>query len=365
MSPALIPALNPALNPALLWRSVLTLAIGYAAARACVALGTPLPWMIGPLVASAVLCMAGAGLRAPRAMRNAGQWVIGASLGLYFTAPVLAAIARLAPAIVLAVAWALGLGYLAYRFLWRQARAVPGLDRATAFFAGAIGGASEMAVLAERNGGRVDLVAAAHSLRVVLVVVTVPFVLQGLDVHGADLAVPGPRVVDAGGLALLVLSTGVGIAVAHRLGVPNPFALGALAVSLAWTVAGFEWSAVPRPVLEAGQPFIGLALGTRFQPAFWHAAPRWLLAVTLMTVAMLLASAAFAGALAVVLDLHPATLALATSPGGMAEMSLTAKVLGLGVPVVTAFHTVRYVAVLVLTPWLWSREQRAQPTARA
>ena len=38
---------------------------------------------------------------------------------------------------------------------------------------------------------------------------------------------------------------------------------------------------------------------------------------------------------------------LATSPGGIAEMSLTAKALHLGVPIVTAFHVARMV-VLVL-----------------
>jgi uncharacterized protein len=43
-----------------------------------------------------------------------------------------------------------------------------------------------------------------------------------------------------------------------------------------------------------------------------------------------------------------ATLVLGTSPGGIAEMAITAKVLQLGVPVVTAFQVCRLVAVLVL-----------------
>ena len=50
------------------------------------------------------------------------------------------------------------------------------------------------------------------------------------------------------------------------------------------------------------------------------------------------------------------TLLLATSPGGIAEMCITAKVLELGVPAVTAFHVVRYVAVLVLTAPIYRRE---------
>jgi uncharacterized membrane protein AbrB (regulator of aidB expression) len=41
-------------------------------------------------------------------------------------------------------------------------------------------------------------------------------------------------------------------------------------------------------------------------------------------------------------------LILGTAPGGIAEMAITAKVLQLGVPVVTAFQVCRLVAVLIL-----------------
>jgi hypothetical protein len=54
---------------------------------------------------------------------------------------------------------------------------------------------------------------------------------------------------------------------------------------------------------------------------------------------------------------------LGTSPGGIAEMCITAKVLQLGVPVVTAFHVTRYVAVVVLTAPLYRWETRRRSTA--
>ena len=63
---------------------------------------------------------------------------------------------------------------------------------------------------------------------------------------------------------------------------------------------------------------------------------------------MMVASAVFAWLLALVTGLHPATVLLGTSPGGIAEMCITAKVLQLGVPVVTAFQVCRLIAVLVL-----------------
>jgi uncharacterized membrane protein AbrB (regulator of aidB expression) len=71
---------------------------------------------------------------------------------------------------------------------------------------------------------------------------------------------------------------------------------------------------------------------------------------------------AFAWLLAWVTGLHPATMILGTSPGGIAEMAITAKVLQLGVPVVTAFQVCRLVAVLLIVGpmygWLYG-ERRA------
>ena len=134
-----------------------------------------------------------------------------------------------------------------------------------------------------------------------------------------------------------------------RLGTPNPWVLGSLLSTLILTASGLELSALPREASNAGQLAIGVALGTRFTPEFARTAPRWLASVALGTLAMMVASAVFAWLLALVTGLHPATVLLGTSPGGIAEMCITAKVLQLGVPVVTAFHVVRYVAVLTLT----------------
>ncbi|MDL2355612.1 MAG: AbrB family transcriptional regulator, partial [Pseudomonadota bacterium] len=86
------------------------LLLALVAAQLCIWLDTPLPWMIGPLFATAGACMLGAPLRAPLRVRAAGQWVIGTALGLYFSAPVVAALLAYAGSIVLAVVFALLLG---------------------------------------------------------------------------------------------------------------------------------------------------------------------------------------------------------------------------------------------------------------
>jgi hypothetical protein len=342
-------------------RILATLLLALAAALAAEALRSPLPWLIGPLLLTAAAGVAGVPLAAWTPLRNGGQWAIGVALGLYFTPAVVAVVWKLAPAIAAGVLWAFALGYAFYRYLWWLHRRDGGLDRATTFFATAIGGASEMAILAERHGGMVDRVAAAHSLRVLLVVVIIPFGYQFAGIHGLDAAAPSAGAVDAAGLALLALASGAGVALLWRLGAPNPWVLGSLAVTVVLTASGVELSALPKTVTQAGQLFIGVALGTRFTPEFLRAAPRWLAGVATGTLAMILASAGFAWLVARGAGLHPATVLLGTSPGGIAEMCITAKVLQLGVPVVTAFHVVRYVAVLTLTSpfFRWEAGRRA------
>jgi uncharacterized protein len=344
-----MPAADPLPRPL---RLALTFGVATAAALLAQRLHVPLPWTIGPLLATALCSVAGAPVLASNSLRSAGLCTIGAALGLYFTPEVIALTLQLAPLLLLGVAWAFVLAYAFYRLLLR----VNGGDRATAFFAAAIGGASEMALLAERHQGRVDYVAAAHSLRVLLVVVVVPLATQLAGIHGADAALPAVLDVRPEGLLLLVLAALVGVALLWRLGAPNPWVLGALLATLLLTGSGLQLSALPRWATNAAQLCIGVSLGSRFTADFASAAPRWMTAVALGTLAMITASAAVAWVVATLGALNPGTALLGLAPGGIAEMCITAKVLQLGVPAVTAFQVVRYLAVLTLTAPLYRWE---------
>ena len=347
------------MRPLFIVRSVATLALAWAAAAACVALHTPLPWMIGPLLATSLVSMGGP-TESWGPLRNAGQWTIGAALGLYFTPQVVALIGGLWWAIVLGIVWALFLGWLFGAWLYRvhapRMHGVPApMLRATSYFAGAIGAASEMTLLSERENARTDLVAASHSLRLLIVTVTIPFALQFSGLHGLDILPPTLRVVNWPGLALMALLTGAGALLMDRLGRANPWFMGAMLVSMGLTMTGQSLSAVPQGMVNAAQLVIGVSLGVRFRAEFLHTAPRWLASVALGTVGLMGVCALFAGALAWATGLPWVTLLLGTSPGGITEMAITAKVLQLGVPVVTAFQVCRLIAVLMLVDPLYRR----------
>jgi uncharacterized protein len=337
--------------------AVLTLLLAFVAAQVCVAIHTPVPWMIGPLLATSIASILGRQTRSYPSLRNVAQWVIGTALGLYFTPQVTALVAGLWWAIALSVAWALGLGWAFGRWLDRgHATRMGGTreqQRATSYFAGAIGGASEMTLLAERAGARTDLVAASHSLRLLIVTVAVPFAVSLAGLQGVDAIAPSPRVVRWSGLAGLAIATGGGAWLMQRTRRANPWFMGALLAAMGLTMAGIELSALPQWTTNAAQLIIGVSLGVRFRAEFVHTAPRWLASVALGTVAMIALCAGFGALLALGTGLHWGTMVLGTSPGGIAEMAITAKVLQLGVPLVTAFQVCRLVAVLVLVEPLY------------
>jgi hypothetical protein len=120
-------------------------------------------------------------------------------------------------------------------------------------------------LLAERAGARSDLVAAAHSLRLLIVTLLVPVAITASGLHGVDATLPGPaqrRAARAAPAGLGRLGRGWLMA---RTGRANPWFIGALAVAMGLTMSGIELSAVPQPLTNAAQLVIGVSLGVRFQ----------------------------------------------------------------------------------------------------
>ena len=99
----------------------------------------------------------------------------------------------------------------------------------------------------------------------------------------------------------------------------------------------------------------GCALGSKFQRDFLSGAPRFVGAVVASVLVSITLATLFGVALAFASGQNAATLVLGMAPGGVAEMAITAKVLQLGVPLVTAFHVTRLLAVLLLTGPLFAR----------
>ena len=194
-----------------------------------------------------------------------------------------------------------------------------------------------MTLLAERCGARTDLVAAAHSVRMAMVVLSVPLAMQWAKQHwqlqALDVAPPAARVAEWPGVPWLALATGAGAALMRLTGGRQPVVHRPAAGG-----DGFDDGRC-EPVQRADGADQRGATGHRRQPGRALQAP----------------VSAGRAALAWASGVHPVTLMVDTAPGGIAEMAITAKVLQLGVAVVTAFQVCPLVAVLLLAEPIYRR----------
>jgi membrane AbrB-like protein len=334
------PARDSWLNPAL------ALLLCVLAGTACSWLHIPLPWMLGPLVAMALCNFAGAELRSVRGARETGQIAIGIALGLYFTPEVGRYVLSYWALLLGAGLFAIALGVLGGAILARLGN----VDRGTAFFASVPGGAAEMTLLGERYGARPDRIALAQSLRILIVVFVVPFALTYSGAHGDDpyVAAAGTHL-DWPKLALLVAGAALAGTALTLLGLPNGFMFGPLALTIVLTTCEVQLSSMPTELTNMAQLLIGWVLGSRFERRSLGSAPRYVAATVVSIFVGIACAAGFGAFLGWLAGLSIPTLVLATAPGGIAEMCITAKVLQLGVPFVTAAHVTRVFLLILST----------------
>lgn len=338
-------------------RAVIGCGLALVGGTLCHQAQIPLPWLLGALFASALLSMTGFALPIPAFVRQYGQSVAGFAVGVFFTPEVgrqavslggLIAVAGVASILVSVglSAWLARLG---------------GCDRRSAFFAVMPGGLAEMAGLAHQFKADITIVSVVQSLRVVVIVLTLPPGLTLYMRHTADMTVVHPPQ-----MSTLMLGIGVAVSIgcAHllnRLRIFNAFLLGGLAVGIGLGLLVDTPISAPPYARAIAQIAIGASLGARFH---WltlrRLGPRLVPAAVGSTLALILANVGIAWLISSYVDFP--TAVLAASPGGIAEMSLTAEALGLAPPIVAAWHLVRIVLVALLTAPLfrfWERRAAA------
>jgi membrane AbrB-like protein len=111
------------------------------------------------------------------------------------------------------------------------------------------------------------------------------------------------------------------------------------------TVSGVELSGVPHWLTDFAQLMFGLVLGARYDREFFIRYKLFVPFALINAVLVLVLSALTGLALAWAFGMPIATMLVATAPGGLAEMTLVAQALGIGVPLIVAFHFFRVIVV--------------------
>lgn len=308
-------------------------------------LGTPLPYMLGSLFASAV----GVGVAQhgfpedytfPMPLRMIFVGVIGVMIGARLTPEVAALLPKMLasiPAVFVFVLSAHGATY----FVLRR---IGGYDRATAYYAGSPGGLYESILFGEEAGADVRMLTLIQFLRIVTVVTLVPVGMSiyeghpvgssaGLNLSGGETALFWVPVAFA--LSL------VGVWLGQKLALPAGQLLGPLLLVGALSLTGLVEIAAPGWLVAVSQVVLGTGLGVRFTGMtggmFLRGAGLSLLSVSaMMAVGIVLALLAHAAG-----GLPVDVLVISFAPGGVVEMSLIALSLAANPALVTLHHLLR------------------------
>lgn len=335
--------------------------------------GMPAPHLLTGLVAGLVLALTGtarrAGMVLPRVVYLAAQAIAGVLLGTYFSLSALGragwALAPLAAVTLFTLVLSIAAGLLLARRT--------GLDEPTAALGMIAGGSAGIVAAADELDADARLVAVLQYVRLVLVVVSAPLLVRFvLAPQGVYAAVGAKEVEATASVQGYVLTIGIAL-VGALIGVRFKIPAGALIVPLAITAIGGGlglWNNLqpPEPVREPAFIVIGLAVGIGFDVDVFRRAVKAAPAALACIVAIIVACGGLAALVAATTDVSLLDAYLATTPGGINAVLVTAFAAGANTSVVFGLQGLRlFVMVLAAPPlvrWLLARASRRTGVTR-
>ncbi|MEM9579285.1 MAG: AbrB family transcriptional regulator [Pseudomonadota bacterium] len=328
-------------------RIALTFLIAFAGTGIFHALGIPLPWLLGPIAACLVAALAGIPLAGFKPLSDGMRTILGVAVGATLTPAVLATFPDMWPTLCLIPLTVALIGLIGVPYFQK----VWGYDFATAYYAAMPGGLQDMLVFGEEAGGNVRTLSLIHATRVLIIVVALPFLLSGI--WEADLSNPPGvplQTVPVHELLLMVCCALIGWRGARRIGLFGAAILGPLILTAAITLGGFLHFRPPAEANWAAQFFIGITIGTKYAGITVQEVRRDLVAGFGFCVILIVLTVVVVEAV-MLADLAPGMEALlAFAPGGQAELTVLALIVGADVAFVVAHHVLRIFVVILGAP---------------
>lgn len=347
---------EPAFGP-YLRRVLLALLIGAVGGALFHRLDMPLAWMIGAMVFTTAAALGGVKIAMPVGLRSFMVAVLGVMLGSAFTPALLARVSEWGVTLAALFVYSATVGTICFALFLRIGRC----DRVTAYFAAAPGGLTEMTVVGQAMGGDDRVISLVHTLRVLLIVLTIPFwfrALEGYDAArraAADISILSTPFLE---LALLAAVGLAGALAARLVRLPAPYLTGPILASAAAHLTGLSQFRPPQELVALAQVVVGAGIGCRFAGLHVRKVLHTLGLAAGATAIMLAGTVAFSLLLHGAVDIPTPALVLAFAPGGLAEMSLVALALGADAAFVSTHHIMRIIFVVVIAPWVFQRMER-------
>ncbi|MCB5199466.1 AbrB family transcriptional regulator [Loktanella sp. TSTF-M6] len=328
-----------------------SLALTYAVAGMGVAvfqlLNLPLPWLLGPIFACLFAALAGVPLKGNKLVNDAMRSILGVAVGATFTVALLGSMVAMWPTLLMIPLMIASIGFVGVPYFQK----IWGFDFATSYYSAMPGGLQDMLAFGEEAGGDVRALSLIHATRVMVIVVALPFILQG--VWDADLSNPpgAPATsIAPSQLLLMVLCGLVGWRGAKAVGMFGASILGPLIIAAILSLLGILQHRPPAEAIWMAQFYIGMTVGTKYVGVTMPEVRRDVAAALGLCVILLVLTVIFAEVIYLMDLAPPMETLLAFAPGGQAEMTVLALIVGADMAFVIAHHVLRIFVVILGAP---------------
>ncbi|CAM3716331.1 AbrB family transcriptional regulator [Mesobacillus zeae] len=336
-------------------RFMLALAAAGAGGILFTLLGTPIPWLLGPMTAILLLSRVKNNIFYwPIVFRDAGLMVVGYSIGLSFTKDAAVQIFHRLPSMFFMTALLIG-------FCAAIALAVSKLtavDYPTVLTGSIPGGLSQMIIFAEEMKGiDITTVTFLQISRLIMIVFMVPFMIvspffggsgisHGIETKLAESAGVSlfPAIFLFGAVCILFTIAG------KKIKSPTPVLLGPILGTAFLSILGVSGPAPSPAVLDVSQFMIGGYIGLLLQPEKLQNKARIISLALLSGFLMVVGSVGLSLLLSLQYGISHATAFLALAPGGMDQMAILAHEVDADLAMVTGYQLFRLFFIYFAIP---------------
>lgn len=317
--------------------------------------GLPVAWMLGPL-AAVLLFNQGFRQRTawPFALREGSQIILGYVMGRSITPDTGMEIVRQFPSMLAATTVTIAFTMLLGTFFSRLTH----VPYPSCILGTVPGGLSQMVVLCDEIADSdVTVVTLMQTIRLLSVVFLVPFLVLHSTATGVTPSTKGvifsPAslgfVIDLK-MILCILVASLGGLIAKKIKLPTPYLLGSVLAIAALSLLGLNIPQMSRPLVVAAQISFGAYLGHNIKLENLGNWQKFLPFTFLSSVALIAFTFLVGYGLTLINSMDLLTAFLATAPGGMSEMAVTAIAVEANISVVTAYQMFRLLFILLAVP---------------
>ena len=313
-------------------------------------LKTPLPWLLGAIVAIAIASRFEAlPLRSPKMFSAPARAVLGITIGSAFHPDILKYLGDFISSLVLILPFVIVVTFCGMLYYWKWLK----FDKMTAYFSAMPGGLLEMVMLAESMGANVYRVTLTQSSRLLFIVFTLPFIIQAMSHVSLDgrASITQPLLnSDPHDMIILTFCALLGWWGALKLKIPGGTMIGPMFLGALIYGSGLVYSRPPNEVIKVIQLILGTTVGFVFVGVTLKEIVKVLVQTLGYFFVLLLVSSLFIAIVSWMTDFPLLSIMLAFSPGGQSEMNVIAIIVGANLPYVALHHIVRMLLVMSVAP---------------